>query len=45
MRYDLPRVVNFNEYEEHSVKEYIGCFTGLGWEIKNIRLIECKFRS
>ncbi len=45
MRDNLPRVVDFNQYENHDYYEYIGCYNGLGWKITSIKIVECKMRS
>jgi len=45
IRENLPRVVEFNQYETHSYSDYIGCFNGLGWKITSIKILECKYRS
>ncbi len=43
LRTDLPRVCEFNDYNNHNFHDYIGCTTGLGWEIKTVRLVRCEY--
>ena len=43
LRTDLPRVCEFNDYDSHSIKDYVGKTTGLNWEIKTIRIVNCKY--
>lgn len=45
LRENLPRVVEFREFEDHKYTDYIGCYNGLGWKIKNIRIVESKYVS
>lgn len=45
MRSNLPRVTDFRDFESHSISEYIGCSNGFGWLIKNIKVVECNYRS
>ena len=42
-RFNLPRVSEFRDFENHFFKDYIGKTTGLNWEIKTIRIVECKY--
>lgn len=36
----LPRVIEFCDYENHRVDEYVGCHNGFGWEIISARVME-----
>ena len=43
LRTNLPRVCDFVDYHNHSIRDYIGCENGFGWKIKTIRLVKCRY--
>ncbi len=42
-RSNLPRVCEFNDYSNYSLNDYVGCTNGLGWKIKTIRIVKCRY--
>lgn len=38
--YKLPRLIEFPNYYEPTIKECIGCHNGYGWEVIDVRIVQ-----